>query len=222
MLDYQTILRGTQELDDLCRAEYSRAEYDYGIADLLNDPDEELAAARLRRLTGITLKMPFATPEPIGASFTSTGASRAWPWSEGMRDGLVQNKDHANFSILDALRQELPNLDGYSHWSATWRDLICEAENESGLFQVLVHWVDDKLHDRPTKDFAGYYAGETRYQLGSVADAAETVFNYATAPLLVSFIPVAGLVVPLTLIGIRFGLTRMLKAKMINEDDASN
>lgn len=218
MLDIGSVQRATRALDDLCRAEYR-----YGIVDLLADPDEDLAAYRLRRLTGIALKQPFATHSPIGDRYTASGARRAWTWRDGVRDGDVPNVDDPNFEVLDQLRQNLPRLDpSYGRRAPTWPDLLDEADLESGLFQVLVRWVDDKLRHRPAKDFTTYYAGEADYRLGTVADVAETVFNHYTAPVLASFIPGAGLVVPLVLIGVRFGLTRMLRAKLANEHDSSN
>jgi len=218
MLTRETVELAAHELDELCRDEYG-----YGIVDLLADPNEELAGYRLRRLTGITLKAPFAAAKPIGKGYTASGARRTWTWATGMSAGVVPNVDNPNFEVLDQLRENLPRLDpSYSGRSPTWNDLLDEADHESGLFQVLVRWVDDKLHGRDMQSFASYYAGETNSRLGTIADITETVFNYYTAPVLASFIPGVGLVVPLVLIGMRFGLTEMMRAKISNEHDNSD
>ena len=201
-------------LDRLCVEEYG-----YGLIDLLANEDEEVAARRLRRLTGITLKADFATPHPIGTRPSDSGARRYWTWNEGVADGLVDDTSNPNFLVLDQLRQELPDLDPSFEWrQRTWADLLEEAEHESGLFRVLVHWVDDKLRKRPTRSFRTYYLGEPSTKLGTVADVVETVFNHFTAPVFAAFIPGPGLVVPLVLIGVRFGLTRMLEASVERDD----
>jgi len=220
ILTSEDVLQATLALDTLCREEYG-----YGIVELLADRNEDLAAYRLRRLTGVTLKMPFATAEPINGRPTATGALRAWTWKEGVSDGVILNMNDPAFPVLDELRRRLPELDpSYRSRSPSWPHLLDEADNESGLFQVLVRWVDDKLRGRPTQDFATYYSGETDSRLKTTADVAETVFNYYTAPVLASFIPVAGLVVPLVLIGLRFGLTAMLNAnaRVRVEPDSKN
>ena len=121
--------------------------------------------------------------------------------------------------MLEELREQLPRLVPENpHRQATWPDLVDEAQHESGLFRVLVRWVDDKLHGRKRTSFREYYLGEPSLNVGTIADVVETVFNSAMAPVFAAFIPGAGLAVPLLLIGARYGLTKMLQAYPERDD----
>ena len=207
MYDFDQIVEGVTNLDDLCQEEYGQ-----GLVQLLGDSDEQLAARRLRRLTGVTLKMEFAEPTPIGSVPSESGALRYWTWDEKLAKGEVRDPSNPNYVVLDQLREALPTLDPSYEWrDASWPHLVEEAEHESGLFRVLACWVDDKLSGRETSSFREYFVGDASLNVGTTADVAETVFNHAMAPVFAAFIPGAGLVVPLILVGARFGLTRMLE-----------
>jgi hypothetical protein len=214
MYERGAVEAAVHDLDRLCVEEYRCS-----LIDLLSGADEELAARRLRRLTGIVLKRDFADSEPIGSHPTETGAYRRWIWRKAVLDGTISEPANPNFVVLDQLREQLPLLiPEYPHRQATWPDLVDEAQHESGLFRVLVRWVDDKLHGRQHKSFREYYVGEQTLNVGTIADVIETVFNSAMAPVFAAFIPGAGLAVPLLLIGARYGLIKMLQAHPERDD----
>jgi hypothetical protein len=61
-LTQRQIKEAVEELDALCRDEYGE-DRSYGLLELLDDPDRQLAQIRLQRLTGIALKGKFAERE---------------------------------------------------------------------------------------------------------------------------------------------------------------
>lgn len=200
-----------QDLDTLCRDEYGQE-----LIDVLGDSDRDRSARRMRRLAGILLKRDFAVPKPIGEGPTKTDANRAWIWQS---DKLEQpaNPNSGEYCLIDAIREELPAIPGHN---PTWDDLLFEAEHERGLFKVLAQYVEDKLEKRETKSFREYHSAKESPVFKAQVDLANTVFNFAMTPVYASILPVPGIVVALSVIGIQFGYDSIFSAE--EERDESN
>ena len=133
------IYRSLRELNRLCRAEY-----DAPLLEVMDNP------AKLRRLGGLTIKRPFATPMPASPK-SATGARRSWAWNDDLFDS--PNRDLPEFQLLDSLRA----WRGLGPAPRGFEVLAAQVETERGLFKVAASWLQDRLRGRETKSLREYY-----------------------------------------------------------------
>lgn len=199
-LTKEQVAQAVADLDRLCRDEYGE---NYGLEDLLDDPNTALASLRLQRLTGIQLKRPFGQPVPITGS-TETGSARAWQWNTE-RFGDPEAQATGEYAMLDQLRQSL--------WSdATFEQLADHADHERGLYKILSLWIADKVKRRSTRSVAEYFDADESPRLEAALDWATTLTQAGLGPILAPLIPVPGVVVSVLLIGARFGYRSLTQA----------
>jgi hypothetical protein len=214
-LTQRQIKEAVEELDALCRDEYGE-DRSYGLLELLDDPDRQLAQIRLQRLTGIALKGKFAEREsasepyqgePYGYSGppmpSVTGARWRWEWRRGrLEDNALQRS--VEFRVLDQMRQELPTLVG--DWlEPTWDDFLREVDTERGLYKVLTLWLMDKWEGRETQSIKAYLAQKETPKFASLLSLADFTGQQALGLALSPILPLASVVVPLVIIAAEYG-----------------
>lgn len=189
----EAIIRALEKLDALAQAEYGTT-----AVDVVEDP------ARLRRLTGIMLKEPFATAHPIGSGPTMTGARRYWKWDI---DRLTKPADPSSpeYEMLDELRKHFDLGRG----DDGLRTLVEQAEHERGLFKILAQWLNDKLRGRESKSVREYYLAKESTKADALLDLADYLANFALTPVYVALLPAGGFVVPLLLLVAKHGYKAM-------------
>ncbi len=201
-------------LDCLCRKEYGENNQ-YGLVDLLSDPDEELSAARLQRLCGLILKKNFATPIKLKMKSVVTKANNGWKWDlNKFEDKKLQQTQE--FWVLNQLREWLPTYDSYR--KSTWDDLRDEADTERGLYKISTLWIQDKWKGCETKSIRDYLEQEESPRFEAVLNIAEWVSQEALAIALSSIIPVPTFIVPLSIIGARYGYRKITEAPNQRDD----
>ncbi len=206
-LTHHEIREAVAELDALCRSEYGKDQR-YGLLELLADPDRELAAARLQRLTGILLKRRFAKAQPVDGTPSDTNANRRWGWvREQLDDRELQRSQE--FWVLDQMRQQLPTLVGCP---ATWESFLWEADHERGVYKVLTLWIQDKWKGRESRSIKEYLAQEETPRFDALLDVADFVGQAALSTALIPIVPFAPVVVPLTIIGAKYGYRKITEA----------
>ena len=194
--------RAVQELDSLCNEEYG-----IDLVALLNDQDTEMAAQRMRRLTGIILKRRFAEPHLIDGSdstkFSSTGAHRYWVWHEVGEFAADGETAPDEFAVLDGLRRALPEI-GFGG-DASWDYLVGMADHESGLFVILATWAKKRIEGRETRPLAQALAEPVDRRFQKLTEVTDIVANFAMTPLFASAVPLEGLIVPFSILGLKYG-----------------
>lgn len=204
-MDRKTIKTALSKLDRL-----SRAEYDVGLEELLLSTSPE-AALRLQRIVGIVLKRPFAEkapPNPQGI----TGARRSWPWLEKSPKELAAEGPR-ELAILNKLRMPGPwnerrkvgkNGDVIAAKS-NWDEFKDDADNERGLFKILVLYVDDKLKKRKGKSLQEYVEAKESRRFEAGLNLTTLLFDAAVIGPLVSLLGIPAVAVGLALVVTQYG-----------------
>jgi hypothetical protein len=201
-LELKEVKAALKELNQLSMREYDGRK----LEDLLLDPSPD-SALRVQRLTGIMLKRPFAKKGGRPA-YSMTGARRSWPWADETPEqrAKVAPKE---FAILNELRkpgswhERKPT--GNANDPITWEDFKDDADNERGLFKILVLYVDDKLKDRDKKSFREYLEAKESPRFAAGLDLATLVFDAAVTVPVATLLGIPSIAVGVALVGIQYG-----------------
>jgi hypothetical protein len=179
----------------------SRNEYGSSLIEVLQDPNHALGLQRVRRLTGIVLKRPFARASELPTPSSATHAHRAWEWVPAEMEGAEDPKS-AEAELLRHLRDSLPAL---SQRPPTWEDLRDEADHERGLFKVLAGYLADRLKGRDIQSMRAYLDAHETRTTKAVLDLATLASNFLVVSPILAAVGVPEVAVGLAVIGIRWG-----------------
>ncbi len=139
------------ELDNLADGEYG-----CGVREALR-VDEELAAKRLARLTGIMIKMPFARPVIVSQPTSETLAKREWHYDPSRVEALDANDPAwaVPRGIFESKADRGISLEGFvggqlneSNWFLALLDSVQEILcKDTGFQEALNVQLDDWLQD---------------------------------------------------------------------------
>ena len=203
----------------------SKDEYECGLEALLLDtsPDAEL---RVQRITGIVLKRPFARRD-FPAPYTRTGARWSWPWANEAPEELASSAEK-EFEILDQLRMPGPwnerkPLSGNAedHVPISWGDLQDDADNERGLFKIMVLYVDDKIKGRHRRSLRDYVEADESRHFEAGLDLATLVFDATVTAPLASLVGLPTVAVGIALVGIQWGYRKLTDTNVNRLGDRS-
>jgi hypothetical protein len=198
--DYD-IVGALQELEDL-----AQAEYDTSIIKVVDDPD------RLRRLTGIMIKRPFATATEIGTHETRTNANRYWTW-EKSKLAHPDDPSSPEYELLLALRDHYH----YGADLAGLEQMAGHADSERGLFKIVAGWLHDKLRGKETASLREYYCAAESRKAEALLDLADMVANFALTPVYVALFAGGGFVVPLVLLAAKHGYKAVFESREVGD-----
>jgi hypothetical protein len=201
----KAIVAALSELDAL-----SRDEYGVGLEELILS-DSPGASMRLERIVGIVLKRPFATKAPPNPSGL-TRARRSWPWADEDPDDQAA-KAPRELAILNELRKpgtwsertEQAEDGQVRPAGSNWEQFKDDADNERGLFKILVLYANDKVKKREGKSLREYLEAEESRKFEAGLDLATLAFDTAVIAPLVSLLGIPTLAVGISLVGIRYG-----------------
>jgi len=196
------------ELDEI-----SKDEYKCGLETLLLDTSPD-AALRVQRVTGIVLKKPFAkrkSPPP----YTRTGARWSWPWAKESPEE-VGKRAEKEFEILNQLRMPGPwnerkPLAGNAedHIPISWSELQDDADNERGLFKIMVLYVDDNIKGRHRRPLREYLEADESRHFEAGLDLATLVFDATVTAPRASLIGLPTVSIGIALVGIQWGYRKL-------------
>jgi hypothetical protein len=126
-MDESKFLAGLDELDQLSRADYGKP-----LRNVFAELPATDAAQRLERLIGVTIKQPFAHPEPLPEPSAYSHAYRGWNLDEKLLESPTAASSW-QYRTLEGLWREPENAGRF----ATVRELVLDAHFERGFFGYL-------------------------------------------------------------------------------------
>ena len=189
---------GIDQLNDLCRSEY-----DVDLVELLQDPNKELTLERLRRMTGILIKRPFAEPVKVDPSHTLTQSNNSWSWNPSLLDD-AKRKRLPEYQLLMAAAAKMPG-------SGPEPERVQELA-ERGVYKYFALWLKDKLEGEETKSVKQYLSEPESPEFESLLDLTDTLSQMAIGGVLLATLGVPGIVVSVSLIGINYGYRKLTEA----------
>ena len=199
------------ELDRLCVREYG-----VGLVELLKDEEgESLTLERLRRLTGILVKQPFAAPEKASPEDTETGSNYRWEWNFGR---LQEAADRATpeYQLLSEIVIE-PGEDPDAI-TADQRMGRMGALAERGVYKCLSLWIKDKLKGDETRSFREYSAQPESAEFASLLNIADFATHGAIGGVLATFVGIPTVAVSLAVIMGKYGYTKLTEGAREHPD----
>lgn len=202
----------------------SLSEIEYGISlqALREDPNRDMAARRLERLTGILLKRHFAHSEDIstGGQYSETNASRYWVWDP---EKLTQSNSgtKSELALLNKIRgpgpwnerwdyaNKLIDPDAGNQEVISWEDFISDVDTERGLFKVIALYVKDKLKGNEIQTIAKYYNAKESETLSRGLDLTTILADAAVFGPLYAAVGIPSLAVALGLFVTDIGVSRL-------------
>lgn len=94
-----------------------------------------------------------------------------------------------------------------------------EAEHERGVYKILTLWIQDKWKGRESRSIRDYLAQEESPTFEAALDIVDFVSQAGIAMALSSIIPVASVVVPLSIIGAKYGYRMITEAPEKKDTD---
>ena len=192
------------ELDGLCQSEYG-----IGLVSLLQDRDQkpDLTLERLRRLTGILLKQPFAEPTEVEpGETTDTGANYRWAWQ---KDRMLDPASKAR-PEYQVLMQLFPRY-GQGEDEQVIHALSQLAER--GVYKALSLWLKDKLKGDQTKSFREYSARKESAEFATLLNIADWASQGVIGSVLAPVAGVPAVAVALGLIVGKYGYQKLVEGR---------
>jgi len=197
------ISSGIEDINKLFKLEYK-----IDLVELLKGEDTELVLERLRRLTGILLKRPFASPESIEPAKTETGSFRSWSWD----DKLMQSSEDCKSSEYQLLIEMAKQYDEKASGISAFSDL-----RERGLYKCLALWLKNKASGEDTNSIQEYLSKHESPEFESLLDIFNNLSQASITAVLMAYTCVPGIAVVLALMGTRYGYRKLIEDKNISD-----